>query len=348
MLESQQTTSHQPQPQSEQRNSQSNAVEPILPPTQVDLATVAITNQQCSDPVESSNQSTEQLTLENVIDKGRSTFSELIFTKKVCDSGVVLEVTQQKVHYVPDSGYISLARILFVPGDVEPTVINYTFQVLFSTLQDGNVSTLSQFISVCSFLSNNSQYKFCPGLDEKTYFDTYFSTIRYHIKSVRIWEKPFTRIDSKNCSLWHQLSKNSKKEEKKSFEVMCASCKRLHTDLDHQKHRSEVSPARKIARQKPSSHFKLQYLSPTSAAVRKKATQMERSVDKARLARHEDMELLLDDEQSEELCGVMKKIEETCSDKLQEIFQEGDSHAVGKLVRESWELDKLNAKENFF
>ena len=58
---------------------------------------------------------------------------------------------------------------------------------------------------------------------------------------------------------------------------------------------------------------------------------MERSVDKARLARHEDIELLLDDEQSEELCGVMKKIVETCSDKLQEIFQEGDSHAVGKL-----------------
>ena len=56
---------------------------------------------------------------------------------------------------------------------------------------------------------------------------------------------------------------------------------------------------------------------------------------------------MLDDEQSEELCGVMKKIEETCSDKLQEIFQEGGSHAVGKLVRESWELDKLNAKELF-
>ena len=60
--------------------------------------------------------------MENVIDKGRSTFSDLIFTKKVCDSGAVLEVTQQKVHYVPDSGYISLARIPFVPGDVDSGV----------------------------------------------------------------------------------------------------------------------------------------------------------------------------------------------------------------------------------
>ena len=41
------------------------------------------------------------------------------------------------------------------------------------------------------------------------------------------------------------------------------------------------------------------------------------------------MELLLDDEQSEELCSVMKQIEEMCPDELQEIFQEGDSHAVG-------------------
>ena len=50
------------------------------------------------------------------------------------------------------------------------------------------------------------------------------------------------------------------------------------------------------------------YLSPSKVAVRKKATQMERSGNKAKLARHEDIELLLDDEQSEELCGVMKKI----------------------------------------
>ena len=57
---------------------------------------------------------------------------------------------------------------------------------------------------------------------------------------------------------------------------------------------------------------------------------------------------MLDDEQYEELCNVMKKIEETCPDKLQEIFQEGDTHAVGKLVWDLWELDKLNAKENCF
>jgi len=76
--------------------------------------------------------------------------------------------------------------------------------------------------------------------------------------------------------------------------------------------------------------------------------QKERSRDKAKLAKHEDMELLLDNEQSEELCTLMKTIEETCPDKLQEIFQEGENHSVGNLVRDSWELDKLHTKESFF
>ena len=70
---------------------------------------------------------------------------------------------------------------------------------------------------------------------------------------------------------------------------------------------------------------------------------MERSTDKARLAKYKELELPLDDEQSDELCNVMKMIEETCPDQLR---QEGDDHAFGDLVRDSWEVDKLNAKGN--
>ena len=55
---------------------------------------------ECLYPVELSRHSTDLLTLQNAIDKGQSMFSELMFTKKVCDSGVILEVTQQKMHYV--------------------------------------------------------------------------------------------------------------------------------------------------------------------------------------------------------------------------------------------------------
>lgn len=297
-------------------------------------------------PEASERESTELLSVETAIAKGQAIYPELLFLKKECNKGTMLEVTPEKMHHVSGCGYVSVARILFNPE--EPSSFTYTLQVLLTPIETGSITNLDQFISVCSKISNDAQYKFCPGLDEKFYYDTYFATIRYHIKSVRVWEKPFSRIDSKNCSLWHQLSNNHSKEEKKSLEALCGSCKRLCTDLEHQKRRSDISPGQKVARLQSSSHFKLKYLSPASVAARKKVTQMERSTDKAKLAKYEELELPLDDEQSDELCNVMKMIEETCPDELDKIFQEGDDHAVGDLVRDSWEVDKLNAKGKFF
>ena len=290
------------------------------------------------------------LTLKSAIKEGKSVYPELLFMKKEGNGSVVLEVTQKKVHKVSGSSYISVARILFIPPESDcESEFSYDVQILFTSIQHGTVSTLPDLLNICSLLSTSAQFKFCPGLEEKAYFDNYRKIIGYNIKSVRIWEKPFTRIDSKTCLLWHQLSKNNKKEDKLMSEVLCSSCKRLICNLEHQKRRSEeFSPARKLARQKPSSRYKFKYLSPASTAIRKKAAQMERSSDKAKLARHEDMELLLDNDQSEELCNIMKTIEESCPDELQQVFQEGENHSVGNQVRDSWELDKLHAKESFF
>ena len=58
----------------------------------------------------------------------------------------------------------------------------------------------------------------------------------------------------------------------------------------------------------PSSRYKSKYLSPISTAIRKRAAQREQLRDKTKLARHEDMELLLDNEQSEELSTLMKVV----------------------------------------
>ena len=41
-----------------------------------------------------------------------------------------------------------------MPGDLEPAVFDYSFQALFCKLQNGNVSSLSQFISICSLPYN--------------------------------------------------------------------------------------------------------------------------------------------------------------------------------------------------
>ena len=47
---------------------------------------------------------------------------------------------------------------------------------------------------------------------------------------------------------------------------------------------------------------------------------MEHSIDKAKVAKHEELELPLDNEQFDELCNVMKTIEETCPYELAKIF----------------------------
>lgn len=100
--------------------------------------------------------------------------------------------------------------------------------------------------------------------------------------------------------------------------------KRLHTDLDYQRRRSQGSPVRRASRQLPSLSFKLKYLSPLSVAKRRQATEKERSLDKAKLAKFVDTEVTVDDEQFEELTSVMEKIEKTCKD---------ESEKCGKMTR---------------
>ena len=95
-----------------------------------------------------------------------------------------MEVTPERMHQVAGCGYISVARILFSLD--EPPSLIYDVQVLLTSIKTGSVTNLDQFISVCSKISNSAQYKFCPGLDVKLYYDTYFATIHYHIKSVQV------------------------------------------------------------------------------------------------------------------------------------------------------------------
>ena len=178
------------------------------------------------------------------------------------------------------AGYLSVARIVF-SKDAVCHNIAYEVQVLFTNVDSGIVQDPDHFMEICKTISDSSGYKFCPGLQIDHYYTHYYAVIRYHIKSVRLWEHPFKRIDSRNCLLWHELAANAAQLEKLSKNVLCKSCKRLCCDLDHQRTRSDVSPSKRAKRQLPSSNFKLKYLSPASVMKRRQATQQERSSDKA-------------------------------------------------------------------
>ena len=85
-----------------------------------------------------------------------------------------------------------------------------------------------------------------------------------------------------------------------------------------------------------------------SLVKRKQATQKERSSDKSKLARFADCVVTVDDEQSDELTKVMKKIEESCSSELEEVFRDADHHSCGESIRGVWKDDKCNWKSSFF
>ena len=66
---------------------------------------------------------------------------------------------------------------------------------------------------------------------------------------------------------------------------------------------------------------------------------MERYADKSKLAKYDDLEVTLDDEQSDEPSSIISKIEKTNSDELEKIFKETDGCSVGGSIHAIWELD---------
>ena len=285
--------------------------------------------------------------VETFVAQGESCFEDLLFIRRKnaenSPTTPVLEVVQQMMYSVPPAGPISVARILLYPTD-EASAYRYETQVLFTAFRSGTVYTVEEFLSVCKVISKKAEFKFCPGIDVDHYYNHYHAIIRYHTESCRVWDHPFKRIDSKNCFLWHELGKNAPYEDRNKSLVLCKGCKRLRSDLDHQRRRSDVSPSKRSSRQLPSSSFKLKYMSPNSVTKRKQAAQKERTRDKAHIARL-NHDITLEDEQSDEVSQVMQTIESQVSKELDEVLQEG---SLGPAARSIWNEDKKNSKAQFF
>ena len=250
----------------------------------------------------------------------------------------ILEVIQKTTFDVPPAGHISVARVLLYRMEAS---YKYETQVLFTTINNGNISTAKEFLDACGVISEKNGYKFCPGLNVQHYHEYFFAVIRYHLESCRLWEHPFKRVDSKNCSLWHKLPVQAPLKDCSKSAVLCRGCKRLNTNLEHQWKRSDVSPAKRAKRLLPSSSFKLKYLSPKSVAKRKQAIQRERSRDKVAIAEANN-EVVLEDDQSNEVNQIMQTIESEAATELDEVLKE---MPTGRSI---WNDDKRNPKVEFF
>ena len=88
-------------------------------------------------------------------------------------------------------------------------------------------------------------------------------------------------------------------------------------------------------------------MSPASQLKRKMNATMERGLDKKKLARYENTEITLGDEQHTQMCNVVDAIDHVAVDDLQHIFEEGEAHGVGDKLKEIWTTDKRQQLEQF-
>ena len=270
------------------------------------------------------------LQLERVSSTEEAKYPELQFSFYARDNErKILIVTQRQLAYHIPFGYISRARITLQEHG------RYQVHILMRELQSGVVQDESEVHKLLKRFSATSTFKFCSGIEWSYYQARYFKKIRFDIKSVRHMEAPFYRINSVNCQMWFELPSNASEAAKSSEEATCSACKRLSSDLEWQLKRTETeNPSRKLKRQAVSSKARLMYMSPASQLKRKQNASMERGIDKRKLARFENTEITLADEQHTHMCDVMNAINSAAVDDLQKIFEEGASHGVGSKLKE--------------
>ena len=115
--------------------------------------------------------------------------------------------------------------------------------------------------------------------------------------------------------MWFELPMNASLAAKSSAEARCSACKRHCSDLEWQLQRTaKESPSRKVKRQAASSRARLTYMSPVSQLKRKQNASMEHGIDKRKLAKYENTEVTLADEQHTQMCDIVNVIDGTVGD----------------------------------
>ena len=115
-------------------------------------------------------------------------------------------------------------------------------------------------------------------------------------------------MDSVHCLLWFDLGCQPSLARREAESLLCSSCVCLRCDLERQVARAKTDSPSKKAKQHPSSHAPLMYMSPESQLKRK---QQRHDIDQKKLRKYEQSEISLDGEQHDEMCAVVTTIEES-------------------------------------
>ena len=282
----------------------------------------------------------KEMFLKVIVDTVSSQFPELSFATgyHASDSNnPVLTITQRSLFSHLPLGLTSRVTITI-------QYKRYSVHVLMRLWSEGEIKSVNDVVELCHMIGKKSKYKFCPGMDPDHYDNEYYKPIQFYINSVRLTQFPFSRVDSVNCKLWFLPALNANATEKAATEVKCTACKRLFQYLNLQKKRTLAeSPGKNIRRQNPSSQAHLQYMSPASQQACKCYTQCQRSSNIRKLARLEENEVVLDNEQHKEMSAVVEAVQ---AEELERLFQ-GEQHGVGSLMKMSGLLIQIVREKSF-
>ena len=145
----------------------------------------------------------------------------------------------------------------------EDGALHYSFQVFFKEMDRGVSS--NNFANIESYLTlfdGTSGYVVCPGISE------YPDSIRFNTKNLVVWNEPFNRRFSVNCSQFH-VPNNAKQAPGNAGFNCCKQCKQLiHNIRQLQQHSEKISTPERMSRLSVSSNYPISKLSPASQTIR--------------------------------------------------------------------------------
>ena len=196
-------------------------------------------------------------------------------------------------------------------------------------------STLAELGHLMDMMVPSSAYKFCPGLFN---YNDIQAAVRFDSRNVRTWSFPVTRTDSTKCKILHELSKNATMEERAAAMVQCRECKLLQRQCTVLKANAEQRKGEeKQLRTASSSKVKWMHLSPASQTERLANVRQDRRILKRSLACHENLDLHLSEDQSDELHSACKALQQDQLELFEDVVAEAGTNS--NVLREAWEQD---------
>ncbi len=195
----------------------------------------------------------------------------------------------------------------------------------------------------------DEKWVFCGGITEAEYEEE-SSNLRYEPKCEKT-TFPYNSVHSQNCTKWFHCSHPKKQKKNDLGYFVCAGCSQFLRHVRKLNAKNDITDSEKKRRQQPSSHYKLNLLSPASCKIRQRNVRKKRQSDKKKIQRLqkrvEKLKIELNDEQDKEMKDIVSIINKKYESEVQSVLEEASeqSSETGAIMRDIWEQDTKDRED---